>query len=432
MNPTPLRCAFLCALVATALLPACATLPGNEEKKDFFRMEQGLLYRNDDPWTMQAQYVQDLGRSGGAFSIMVPALARIAESGGNTVAFDLAGWNTDCTALDPAAVETVRIVADRTQGQRMGAIVNVLGGLSDAALRETAVVTAAKALRGIGKAVYLIDGTGAEALAATFKHHAPGRIVVAPAGGDLRLVQSASGASVSDFVWGAIPELRQDNIHFLLPGFDGDYLALEEAMKTPEERAPWTPDNSVLSAEEQAEGFIALFNGKNLDGWRYYGENKNGFRVTEAGEIEWVEEGGDGLLSHDRYSDFVLRLEFKIAQDGNSGIYLRAPRTARQSKIGMEFQIRGDYGMPPGDNQTGAIYVQVAPKVNAGRPAGEWNAVEIALQGSHMKAVLNGQVVQDINLDENEELRYRLRRGFIGLQDHDCQVSFRNIRLKPL
>ncbi len=89
-------------------------------------------------------------------------------------------------------------------------------------------------------------------------------------------------------------------------------------------------------------------------------------------------------------------------------------------------------GEPITNQTTGSIYVQVPPLVNAGKPAGEWNTLEITCNGPQVKAVLNGQTVQDTNLDQNEELRDRLREGFIGLQDHGTPVAFRNIRIKKL
>ena len=127
-----------------------------------------------------------------------------------------------------------------------------------------------------------------------------------------------------------------------------------------------------------------------------------------------------------------LCLEWKIEEGGNSGIFLRAPRAARCSRIGMEFQLRGDHGREPTDDSTGAIYDVLAPVVNAGRPAGEWNEVEILLDGTYLKATLNGQIVHDIDFHDHPGLQFRLRRGFIGLQDHGNYVAFRNIRLLRL
>ena len=72
------------------------------------------------------------------------------------------------------------------------------------------------------------------------------------------------------------------------------------------------------------------------------------------------------------------------------------------------------------------------PKVNAAKPAGEWNELEVTCDGPKVKIVLNDIVVQDLSFDDNDELRYRLRKGFIGLTDHNGYVAFRNIRLKRL
>jgi hypothetical protein len=216
-----------------------------------------------------------------------------------------------------------------------------------------------------------------------------------------------------------------------MPATDEARAALDAALADPAESKPWTPVNSVLTEQERAEGWIALFDGKSLDGWWIIGKNKQGFAVND-GAIEWKALGGAGVYTRNRYDNFVLRLEWKILKNGNSGIYLRAPRANRQSKIGMEFQLMGDAGTPCTPETTGAVYDVVPPLVNAGKAPGEWNTLEITLNGPLMKAVLNGQTVQDLNLDQDEELKPRLRRGFIGLQDHAAYAAFRNIRIKKL
>ena len=138
------------------------------------------------------------------------------------------------------------------------------------------------------------------------------------------------------------------------------------------------------------------------------------------------------LYTRDRYDNFVLRFEFRIVQDGNSGVFIHAPRDCRQSKIGFEFQILGDYGEEPNKTSTGSVYDQVTPRLNAGKPAGEWNTAEVRLNGPHYKAILNGKQIQDVNFDDVPELKYRLRKGFIALQDHNNEVAFRNLRIKKL
>jgi hypothetical protein len=98
----------------------------------------------------------------------------------------------------------------------------------------------------------------------------------------------------------------------------------------------------------------------------------------------------------------------------------------------MEIQLLGDHGVPPHKNGTASVYDVVAPSMNASRPAGEWNEIEIACDGSQLRVRLNGQLVQEVDLDANPILRLRLREGFIAFQDHGSPVAFRNIRLKKL
>ncbi len=86
----------------------------------------------------------------------------------------------------------------------------------------------------------------------------------------------------------------------------------------------------------------------------------------------------------------------------------------------------------PGNQSTAAVYDVLPALTVAARPEGEWNEVEIMLDGPRYRATLNGTLVQDVNFDEIEEMRYRLRRGFIGLQDHGDYVVFRNVRIKQL
>jgi hypothetical protein len=145
-----------------------------------------------------------------------------------------------------------------------------------------------------------------------------------------------------------------------------------------------------------------------------------------------VQEGAYALLTARRYGDYILRLEYKILEGGNSGLHLRAPRDCRNSYIGMEFQILGDHGTEPTDDTTGALYKQQAPLVNAANPGGEWNALEIRLEGTKIHAVLNGQVIHDFDMADHEDLAHRNQSGFIGLQDHDDYVAFRSIRIKEL
>lgn len=402
--------------------------------KDDYRIENGVLMKGDNDFTMRAIHVPGLGATGGVLSEMVPALAEIAANGGNAVAFDLSGISEDGARIDMAAAETVSAIAERVKGQNMYAVVRIVTPEESPEYRAAAVATAAAALKDEGRVVYWIDAPDSAALVEAFKSHAKGRVVAAASGGDIVVLSEAPGEAPGQpvmLVGGVLPDLEDTDTHFVLPPGAASYAALEEASLTEAEKQGWTPDNAVLSEEEREEGFIALFNGRDLSGWWFSGDNENGFEVRD-GAIEWVESGARSIKTVNRYDNFILRLEYRIEDGGNSGIFLRAPRASRESKIGMEFQIRGDHGVEPTNDQTGAIYMVAVPLVNASNPSPEWNEVEIMLDGPKLRAVLNGQLIQDIDLDEDEELRYRLRRGFIGLQDHSDYVAFRNVRIKPL
>ncbi|MBP8129471.1 MAG: DUF1080 domain-containing protein [Candidatus Hydrogenedentes bacterium] len=428
-------CYTLMFVLLTAVLVCGAGCRSIIFGKDDFRMEGGQLYRGDKAFTVYGIETPGLGATSGAPGEVVPAMARVAEAGGNAICFDLRGFNEDGSELDPTGVQTVDAIAFRAKDSRMGVLVRVLGDSSDPAFRNRAVRTAAKAFRGHGMAIYLIDGPDAAELAETFKKAAPQLIVAAPQNGDLSLTGSPPQAppEMPTLLAGAIPDFSLGAVHFLLEGNDSDYAALDAALMTEAEKSPWTPDNTVLSEAERQEGFVALFDGKTLNGWWYKGENKESFQVSEDGFIEWRAGGGEALMSRERYGDFILRLQWKILPGGNSGVWCRAPRGARASKFGFEVQMRGDFGAEElTKDNTGAVYDVVPPLSLPTKQDGLWNDLEVVCQGPHVKVTINGQVVQDLSFDGHEELAPRLRRGFIGLTDHDNYVAFRNIRIKPL
>jgi len=411
----------------------CATAP--LYGKDDFRVAGETLNKGDKAFTIEAIQVPGLGESGATLDKMIPSMARIAEAGGNTVCFDLSGFNADGTALDPACVETVTAYATRAKDQRMGVLLRVLGDATDPKFRRNAVKTAAVALRPEGRVVYWIDGPDAAELVKIFKKKAPGRVVAAPANGDIETVETLPAAPPARpiLLVDAIPPKELGAVSFVLSGKDADYAALDAAQTDPLEKEPWTPDNSVLSEQERNDGFIALFDGKTMNGWWTRGENKNCFHVSPEGYLEWLSTGGEAIVTRDRYDNFILRLEYKILPNGNSGVWIRAPRDGRASKIGFEVQIEGDSTVEkPEKTNTGAIYDVLPPLCMAAKPEGQWNDMEVTVNGPMVKVVLNGTVVQDLNFEDYEELKYRLRKGFICLTDHGNYVAYRNIRLKKL
>ncbi len=422
----------LLIVIAALAPPASAQLLVDREKMS---VRDGQLWQGKNLFTMRAISVPDLLALNALPYELAKALDHVAEVGGNTVAFTLSAYNDDGT-LRPDAAKAVKDVIEQVTWRRMTGICRVLpnSALDDPGKCLAMARAAADGLKSENRVVYWIEGHDLNPLLEAFRERAPQLVVAAKSDGDVEVVKElpANDTQKPAMLEGQIPPLdRRAALHFVLPADEASYASLDAAMKNPAESLPWTPDNSLLSEQERADGFVSLFDGKTLDGWWIIGKNQNGFAVTD-GTIQWKSEGGGGLYTRDRYNDFVLRLDWRINKGGNSGIYLRAPRAGRQSKVGMEFQLQGDEGTPVTDQTTGAVYSVVAPKVNATKPAGEWNTIEIALNGAHLKAVLNGQVVQDTDLDQSDELRARLRNGFIGLQDHASFVAFRNIRVKRL
>jgi len=401
-----------------------------------------VLRRGNNPFRFRAIEVPELTRPGMTPGSITTAYNRAADVGANAVAFTVFGLSDDGTALSGEGEKAARDMAQAARARYMTAVCRILAASAPRApsYRSAAVRSVAAALKDEYRMLYWIEGPDSPALAQEFKKAAPDLAVAAFEGGDVRVIKPSDARPEGE------PYLLVTGLEENEPGpslssgpgaagfiFFADpdpYPFLDRTSRDPIEDEPWTPDNSVLTDEEREDGWIALFNGRNLSGWMVTGDRR-GFQVRD-GMIEWAKKGGGTVRTRNRYDNFILRLEWKIGEDGNSGIFLRAPRVGRSSRIGMEFQLRGDFGKPPTPDSTGAIYAVLAPRVNTSRPAGEWNQVEITLDGSRLRAVLNEQTVHDLDIGDHPELRYRLRRGFIGLQDHGNYVAFRNIRLKPL
>lgn len=197
-------------------------------------------------------------------------------------------------------------------------------------------------------------------------------------------------------------------------------------------------------ADEPAPAFQKLYNGKDLEAWDCYQGDIACWKAN--GELlQCVKEGGGWLRTKKVYSDFVLKLEYKIPAGGNSGVGLRVPPTGLVHKDGMEIQILDDDAPAHKDlnpaQYGGSIYYQSPAKRGASQKPGEWNAMEITCAGPHVKIVLNGQVVNDVQLDTFKEaqapneyspLADRPQVGFIALQSHGSDVDFRNVEIKDL
>jgi hypothetical protein len=194
-----------------------------------------------------------------------------------------------------------------------------------------------------------------------------------------------------------------------------------------------------VRADQPPEGFVSIFNGKDLDGWKV---NEGGKQSVWGGAdgILFVEgRGGGWLLTEKEYGDFEVRLEYKMPEHGNSGVGLRTPRKGDPAYVGMEIQLIDDAGWKELQEwqHTGAIYNVVPPSSLPGKPAGQWNKIVITAKGRHVKVVLNDVKIVDADLDQYKDHYDKhpglLReKGHLGLQSHDGRVEFRNLFVKEL
>jgi hypothetical protein len=209
----------------------------------------------------------------------------------------------------------------------------------------------------------------------------------------------------------------------------------------------WPVRAQILDDKEKADGFVPLFDGKSLDGWKVY-DGKQEVWAAEDGLIVCKGGGGGWLGTTRDHDNFVLRLEYRLKPGGNSGVYIRAPEKGHISRVGMEIQILDDpwykdeknyKGIKP-TQLTGAIYGVVPPSQDAVKPAGEWNAMEIRADGRQVVVTLNDKKIVDADLDRSlkdaaiakEHPGLERKTGRIGLQSHSERVEFRNLRLKEL
>jgi hypothetical protein len=191
------------------------------------------------------------------------------------------------------------------------------------------------------------------------------------------------------------------------------------------------------------EGFKALFNGKDLKGWKVNEGGKMDAWGADKGVL-FVEGGGGGwLMTEEEFSDFDLKLEFKMPAKGNSGVALRSPMKGDPAYVGMEIQLLDDpwylknlEGLKR-TQLTGSIYGVVPPAKEALKKVGEWNEMHITAKGRKVTIELNGQTIVEANLDdhkasEKEHPGLKREKGHLGLQSHDGRVEFRNIYVKAL
>ena len=197
--------------------------------------------------------------------------------------------------------------------------------------------------------------------------------------------------------------------------------------------------NTILQ-DRDTEGFVSVFDGKSFDGWAGPIEN---YEVT-GGAIMCKPGKGGNIYTEQEYSDFVVRLEFKLPPGGNNGLAIRYPGTGDAAYGAMtELQVLDSehpkYAQLDTRQYHGSAYGVAAAHRGYLRPTGQWNFQQVTVKGSTVKVELNGVTILDADLSKVTEYMAnsphpgKLRtKGHFGLAGHSDPVQFRNIRIKRL
>jgi hypothetical protein len=212
------------------------------------------------------------------------------------------------------------------------------------------------------------------------------------------------------------------------------------------------------------EGFVDLFDGKTTKGWHTYGKTGIGkawkvedgsLHLDAASKKEWqTAEGGD-IVTDEEYENFHLKLDWKIAPKGNSGVVFfikEEPQYQYMWHTGPEMQVldngtANSEGHPDAkitSHRAGDLYDLVVSK-EVVKPVGEWNTAEIVSNNGKLEFYLNGQQTLSTTVGDEAwkaliaKSKFKNMPGFgkftkgrIGLQDHGDDVWFRNIKIKKL
>ena len=218
--------------------------------------------------------------------------------------------------------------------------------------------------------------------------------------------------------------------------------------------------DNELTESEKAEGYVLLFNGKDLEGWRPPGTLNYCKWIVEDGAIHTCLFGGTAkyvspghLYTLKEYENYVLQLDFKVpaAPKGtHSGVILRVGGTPRDAEAAsLEVNIYG-VSSKPGHYTTGSFRHDLrAPARELLKTDGGWNHMAVTVNKNLVTIELNGEKINELNTDEFDTVgkrpdgtAHRLtklavkdmpRTGAIGFRDdHGGPIWYKNVKLKPL
>ena len=233
------------------------------------------------------------------------------------------------------------------------------------------------------------------------------------------------------------------------------FSSCKQTVKQTEQTEPQAMNMDNIKPESD---WMYLFDGTNFDNWRGY--------LSEGMYPEWTIEdgamvftpsgkGGRNIITKNTYTDFVLSLEWKISEGGNSGFFwgvYEDPKYKEAYQTGPEIQVldnekHPDSFVPGGTHKAGSLYDMIACDPELINPAGEWNlcVLEINYKTNQGKVSMNGKEAFTFPVQGEAwdtmvaNSKFKGWEGFgahhtghIGLQDHGNKVWFRNIKIKEL
>ena len=206
----------------------------------------------------------------------------------------------------------------------------------------------------------------------------------------------------------------------------------------------------------QRKGWISLFDGKTTKGWRTYGKDTLGssWKIEDGTlHLDAADKTGRGDIVHElELENFHLKLDWKIAKNGNSGIIFWVQNDPSKYKYvwytGPEMQVLDNEGHPDGKinkHRAGNLYDLIASQEGVTKPVGEWNTAEIISNKGKLEFKLNGKSILSTTYGDDQWTQMIANskfksmpafgknfKGHIALQDHGDHVWYRNIVVKKL
>ncbi len=203
---------------------------------------------------------------------------------------------------------------------------------------------------------------------------------------------------------------------------------------------------TLISAVSRADDRKTIFDGQSARGWKTNTGKPLPEANVQADGLNPHKAGGYLVVYETPAQDFILDFDYKLTKGCNSGVFVRVGDLKDPVMTGIEIAIDDTTGT--GMHDPGAFYDLAAPRVNAQKPAGQWNHMTITAKGPKMSVVLNGQEVSSIDLSQFDKpglrpdgTRHKFnnvaakdlnQKGYFGFQDHGFDCWYKNVTFQPL